>query len=109
MEIMSGRALRLVLALVAVSAGCAPTGVWSERLLVGMTLVRNAPAIGAYCLDGSLPAYHLHRGFGAGANSWLLQFEQVAALALRVNFFPQKRRWKSPESHLVEIKDKSAM
>ncbi|XP_031394654.1 pectin acetylesterase 9 isoform X2 [Punica granatum] len=75
MEIMSGRALRLVLALVAVSAGCAPTGVWSERLLVGMTLVRNAPAIGAYCLDGSLPAYHLHRGFGAGANSWLLQFE----------------------------------
>ncbi|CAN1264722.1 Pectin acetylesterase 9 [Linum perenne] len=29
----------------------------------------------AVCLDGSLPAYHLHRGFGAGANNWLLQFE----------------------------------
>lgn len=29
----------------------------------------------ADCLDGSLPAYHLHRGFGAGANNWLLQFE----------------------------------
>lgn len=27
------------------------------------------------CLDGSLPAYHLHRGFGAGVNNWLLQFE----------------------------------
>ncbi|XP_050139005.1 pectin acetylesterase 9-like [Malus sylvestris] len=27
------------------------------------------------CLDGSLPAYHLHRGFGAGARNWLLQFE----------------------------------
>ncbi|XP_022887098.1 pectin acetylesterase 9 isoform X2 [Olea europaea var. sylvestris] len=28
-----------------------------------------------YCLDGSLPAYHLDRGFGAGARNWLLQFE----------------------------------
>ncbi|GAA0144516.1 hypothetical protein LIER_04941 [Lithospermum erythrorhizon] len=46
-----------------------------DRLQVPMTLVRNASALGAYCLDGSLPAYHLHRGFGAGASSWLLQFE----------------------------------
>ncbi|KAI4383109.1 hypothetical protein MLD38_008987 [Melastoma candidum] len=46
-----------------------------ERLLVNMTIVQNASAIGAYCLDGSLPAYHLHRGFGAGADNWLLQFE----------------------------------
>ncbi|XAR53658.1 hypothetical protein NMG60_11022295 [Bertholletia excelsa] len=46
-----------------------------EPLLVRMTLVRNASALGAYCLDGSLPAYHLHRGFGAGARNWLLQFE----------------------------------
>ncbi|KAK3008488.1 hypothetical protein RJ639_015099 [Escallonia herrerae] len=28
-----------------------------------------------YCLDGSLPAYHLDRGFGPGARNWLLQFE----------------------------------
>jgi len=27
------------------------------------------------CLDGSLPAYHLDRGFGAGEDNWLLQFE----------------------------------
>jgi hypothetical protein len=27
------------------------------------------------CLDGSLPAYHLDRGYGAGQNNWLLQFE----------------------------------
>ncbi|XP_074282197.1 pectin acetylesterase 9 [Silene latifolia] len=49
----------------------------SSRLLVGMTLVNidRAAALGAYCLDGSLPAYHLHRGFGAGARNWLLQFE----------------------------------
>ncbi|MED6121119.1 hypothetical protein PIB30_027329 [Stylosanthes scabra] len=46
-----------------------------RRLVVSMTLVKNARASGALCLDGTLPAYHLHRGFGAGINNWLLQFE----------------------------------
>ncbi|XP_014628416.1 pectin acetylesterase 9 isoform X2 [Glycine max] len=46
-----------------------------QRLLVNMTLVPSARASGALCLDGSLPAYHLHRGFGAGKDNWLLQFE----------------------------------
>ncbi|GKV35709.1 hypothetical protein SLEP1_g43939 [Rubroshorea leprosula] len=46
-----------------------------DRLLVGMTLVRDAAAQEAFCLDGSLPAHHLHRGFGAGEDNWLLQFE----------------------------------
>nr|KYP74789.1 Protein notum isogeny [Cajanus cajan] len=46
-----------------------------QRLLVNMTLVPNARASRALCLDGSLPAYHLHRGFGAGQDNWLLQFE----------------------------------
>ncbi|EEF49095.1 pectin acetylesterase 9 [Ricinus communis] len=54
-------------------------GMWCiclpERLLVNMTLVGNASAIGAFCLDGSLPAYHFHRGSGTGARNWLLQFE----------------------------------
>lgn len=27
------------------------------------------------CLDGTLPGYHLHRGHGSGANSWLIQLE----------------------------------
>lgn len=27
------------------------------------------------CLDGSPPGYHLHKGSGAGAQNWLLQFE----------------------------------
>ena len=59
---------------------CAPSLIHSaddNRLLVNMTLVPNstASALGAFCLDGSLPAYHLHRGFGAGARNWLLQFE----------------------------------
>ncbi|CAI0403297.1 unnamed protein product [Linum tenue] len=46
-----------------------------ERLMVPMTLVRDADDAGAVCLDGSLPAYHLRRGSGAGATNWLLQFE----------------------------------
>ncbi|KAF6175141.1 hypothetical protein GIB67_022822 [Kingdonia uniflora] len=46
-----------------------------DTLRVGMTLVRDAAFQGAVCLDGSLPAYHLHMGFGSGANNWLLQFE----------------------------------
>ncbi|CAH9123536.1 unnamed protein product [Cuscuta epithymum] len=49
--------------------------VTEPQLLVNMTLVKNASATGAYCLDGSLPAYHFDRGFGAGAQNWLLQFE----------------------------------
>jgi len=27
------------------------------------------------CLDGTLPGYHLDRGFGSGANSWLVHLE----------------------------------
>lgn len=55
---------------------CAPRSIYSEEShLVKMNLVRNASSLGAYCLDGSLPAYHLDRGFGAGARNWLLQFE----------------------------------
>ncbi|XP_027935006.1 pectin acetylesterase 9 [Vigna unguiculata] len=58
-------------------AALAPWRVRSQqqRHLVNMTLVHQAKASGALCLDGSLPAYHLDRGFGAGENNWLLQFE----------------------------------
>ncbi|KAD3067470.1 hypothetical protein E3N88_35350 [Mikania micrantha] len=44
-------------------------------LLVGLTLIPEAAAKGAACLDGTLPGYHLHRGFESGANSWLIQLE----------------------------------
>ncbi|XP_065854618.1 pectin acetylesterase 12-like [Euphorbia lathyris] len=27
------------------------------------------------CLDGTLPGYHFHRGYGSGSNSWLIQLE----------------------------------
>ncbi|XP_065869503.1 pectin acetylesterase 9-like [Euphorbia lathyris] len=46
-----------------------------DRLLVKMTMVTNAKATGALCLDGSLPGYHIDRGVGTGARNWILQFE----------------------------------
>ncbi|KAK7269492.1 hypothetical protein RIF29_22222 [Crotalaria pallida] len=44
-------------------------------LMVGITLIQGAAAKGAVCTDGTPPAYHLHRGFGSGANSWLVNLE----------------------------------
>ncbi|KAF9673238.1 hypothetical protein SADUNF_Sadunf10G0003600 [Salix dunnii] len=44
-------------------------------LMVGLTLVNAAASKGAVCLDGSLPGYHIHRGYGSGANSWLIHLE----------------------------------
>ncbi|GKV44243.1 hypothetical protein SLEP1_g51441 [Rubroshorea leprosula] len=44
-------------------------------VMVGLTLIQSAGAKGAVCLDGTLPGYHLHRGYGSGANSWLIQLE----------------------------------
>lgn len=42
---------------------------------VPMTLLSNAAAKGAVCLDGSAPAYHFSPGFGSGANNWLVHME----------------------------------
>ncbi|KAI4311042.1 hypothetical protein MLD38_035979 [Melastoma candidum] len=50
-------------------------GFTQGALMVGLTLINGAAAKGAVCLDGSLPAYHWHRGYGSGANSWLIQLE----------------------------------
>ncbi|KAL5700442.1 [Wnt protein] O-palmitoleoyl-L-serine hydrolase [Ranunculus cassubicifolius] len=47
----------------------------SASLMVPLTLIQGAAAKGAFCLDGTLPGYHLHRGYGSGANSWLIQLE----------------------------------
>ncbi|KAL6186183.1 hypothetical protein ACLB2K_042304 [Fragaria x ananassa] len=50
-------------------------GFSSTPLMVGLTLISGAAAKGAVCLDGTLPAYHIHRGYGSGANSWLIDLE----------------------------------
>lgn len=47
----------------------------ANALMVPLTLIQGAAAKGAVCLDGTLPGYHLHRGFGSGANSWLVNLE----------------------------------
>lgn len=44
-------------------------------LMVGLTLIQSAASKGAVCLDGTLPGYHLHRGYGSGANSWIVNLE----------------------------------
>ncbi|CAF2144775.1 BnaA02g32770D [Brassica napus] len=61
--------------LVSVASSLPPLVSGDPGRRVSMTLVRGAAALGAFCLDGSLPAYHLDIGFGAGSNNWLLQFE----------------------------------
>ncbi|KAL8089164.1 pectin acetylesterase 6-like [Apium graveolens] len=48
-----------------------------QPLMVPITLISSSisSSKGAVCLDGTLPAYHLDRGFGSGADSWLIQLE----------------------------------
>ncbi|XP_040985861.1 pectin acetylesterase 8-like isoform X1 [Juglans microcarpa x Juglans regia] len=54
---------------------CALLLLKTEGFNVGITYVENAVAKGAVCLDGSPPAYHWDKGFGAGVNNWLVHFE----------------------------------
>lgn len=35
----------------------------------------NLCGLVAVCLDGSVPGYHMQRGFGSGSDSWLLHIE----------------------------------
>lgn len=44
-------------------------------LSVDLTVVHSALPSGAVCLEGSPPAYHIDKGFGSGAQNWLLQIE----------------------------------
>ncbi|KAK8489919.1 hypothetical protein V6N13_003017 [Hibiscus sabdariffa] len=47
----------------------------ANSLMVPLTLIPGAVSKGAVCLDGTPPGYHLHRGFGSGANSWVIHLE----------------------------------
>ncbi|KAK7857847.1 pectin acetylesterase 8 [Quercus suber] len=47
----------------------------TEGANVSITIVEDAVAKGAVCLDGSPPAYHWDKGFGAGINNWLVHIE----------------------------------
>ncbi|GMI98941.1 Pectin Acetyesterase 6, pectin acetylesterase 6 [Hibiscus trionum] len=47
----------------------------ANSLMVPLTLIPGAVSKGAVCLDGTPPGYHLHRGFGSGANNWVIHLE----------------------------------
>ncbi|WMV43116.1 hypothetical protein MTR67_036501 [Solanum verrucosum] len=51
---------------------CATVFGVGDDLYVNMTLLQNATAQGAVCLDGSPPAYYLHRGFDSGLSNWIV-------------------------------------
>ncbi|CAA2975032.1 pectin acetylesterase 5-like [Olea europaea subsp. europaea] len=42
---------------------------------VPFTPLSKAQQNAAFCLDGSVPGYHMQRGFGSGSDSWLLHIE----------------------------------
>ncbi|KAL6528701.1 hypothetical protein OROMI_029346 [Orobanche minor] len=42
---------------------------------VPFTALSKAKENSAFCLDGSVPGYHLRRGFGSGFDSWILHIE----------------------------------
>lgn len=54
------------------NAASTPT---AKPLMVPLTLIPGAAAKGAVCLDGTLPGYHINRGSGSGANSWIVHLE----------------------------------
>ncbi|KAJ8748483.1 hypothetical protein K2173_003380 [Erythroxylum novogranatense] len=47
----------------------------ARPLMVPITLIEGADSRGAVCLDGTLPAYHLHPGSGSGESSWVVNLE----------------------------------
>lgn len=49
-----------------------------ESVCAHLTLIHSGPFQlyhCAVCLDGSPPAYHFDKGFGAGINNWLVHIE----------------------------------
>ncbi|XP_011077468.1 pectin acetylesterase 5 isoform X1 [Sesamum indicum] len=52
------------------SANSGTASVW-----VPFTPSSKAQKNSAFCLDGSVPGYHIRRGFGSGSDSWLLHVE----------------------------------
>nr|GEU71273.1 pectin acetylesterase 5-like [Tanacetum cinerariifolium] len=64
---------------------------FSDSDFVPLLLLTNAAQRGAYCLDGSIPAYHFQKGFGSGSRRWVLHIEgggwcnTVASCSFRKN------------------------
>lgn len=43
--------------------------------MVPITILKSAVDVGAVCMDGTPPAYHLHPGSGTGNKSWIVNLE----------------------------------
>nr|XP_009621956.1 pectin acetylesterase 7-like isoform X1 [Nicotiana tomentosiformis] len=59
----------LVLTLLAISVGA------EDGLNINITILENATAQGAVCLDGSPPAYYLDKGFDSGLSNWIIMLD----------------------------------
>ncbi|XP_057427725.1 pectin acetylesterase 10-like [Lotus japonicus] len=63
------------LSLLEANEASSPSLVGRRPLMIGLTLIQNAWTKRAVCMDETLPGYHLDRGYGSGANSWLVNLE----------------------------------
>ncbi|KAG2290685.1 hypothetical protein Bca52824_050289 [Brassica carinata] len=75
----------------------------SQLLMVPLTLIQGAASKGAVCLDGTLPGYHLHRGFGSGANRWLIQLEGGGWCNTRRNCIFRKTTRRGSSNHMEKV------
>ncbi|KAL3651010.1 hypothetical protein CASFOL_007413 [Castilleja foliolosa] len=74
---MAGHWLQqLILALLVLNIGVNGEGI---NPIVNITILDNALAIGAVCLDGSPAGYHYSEGFGEGVNNWLVYLPIVVS------------------------------
>ncbi|KAH7834838.1 hypothetical protein Vadar_020172 [Vaccinium darrowii] len=81
----------------------ASAAAYSNPLLVGLTLVQGAASRGAVCLDGTPPGYHLHRGYGSGGNSWLIQLEGGGWCNTRRNCIYRKTTRRGSSNHMEKV------
>lgn len=75
----------------------------SQLLMVPLTLIQGAASKGAVCLDGTLPGYHIHRGFGSGANRWLIQLEGGGWCNTRRNCVFRKTTRRGSSNHMEKV------
>ncbi|CAH8386977.1 unnamed protein product [Eruca vesicaria subsp. sativa] len=75
----------------------------SNASMVPLTLIQGAASKGAVCLDGTLPGYHLHRGFGSGANRWLIQLEGGGWCNTRRSCIFRKTTRRGSSNHMEKV------
>ncbi|KAF8664085.1 hypothetical protein HU200_054996 [Digitaria exilis] len=72
---IAAAAAPMLMLLAVVTFFCSLVAAASSPEIIELTLLAGAREKGAVCLDGSPPGYHLQRGFGSGAHSWLVYLQ----------------------------------